>query len=53
MNMRRERFFNAAIIGMFSWTSYLDGSSWVSGVCAGVSLAIIVISIETYKMEVE
>lgn len=27
--------FNAAIVGLFSWTAYLDGSTWVSGACAG------------------
>lgn len=29
--------FNAAIIGLFSWTAYLDGSIWASGACGGVA----------------
>lgn len=32
--------FNAAILGLFSWAAYADGSTWLSGVCGGAALVM-------------
>lgn len=35
--MRQTEPFTALIVALFSWTSWLDGSVWASGACAGVA----------------
>lgn len=40
--------YSAAIVGMFSWTAYLDGSVWASGACAGAAIIMLLDFIQAW-----